>query len=638
MHKFRALPWSSAGNWSRWAPALAVCAASSAWTPPVLAQQTAADIADLSLEELGEIQVTSVSKKAEPLITAPAAIYVVSGEDIRRAGANELPDMLRIAPNLDVTRNSARTYSATARGFEIASPNKLLVLIDGRTVYSPLHSAVFWDSPDVMPDDVERIEVVSGPGGTLWGANAVNGVINVVSRKAADTQGGVLNIGSGPDETGGRFRFGGRINEDTAYRLYLKSFARGTTTNLAGASLGDDWNRTQGGFRMDWDRAADFVTVQGDLYGGRITAGNSTLAGHNLIARWDHTFDTAGQLGIQAYYDKTDRQVPGSIGDKVSTYDVEVKHTFGVGTWNDIVWGGGYRLLDGTFSNVPTVFVLPANRAMSIANAFIEDKVSLSDRVTVTAGLKWERASYSGAELLPSARVAWQFRDDMLLWAAASRAVRTPGRVDRDFSSLPLLVAGPDFEPETLAAYEGGYRAQVSSRVSLSISGYYNVYDDLRSLERASATAVFPVHPGNGFEGKTYGVEVWGNLLLTDWWRLSAGFTAMESDFAVKPNSRDVGGAQQLGNDPGNTFQFRSYMNLPNGFEADFSLRQVASRPLPAVPAYVTGDFRLGWRGELWEFALNATDLFDDSHPEFGTLPNRSMIPRSVYGSVTLRW
>lgn len=624
---------SRAGAWAAIVPALIACAPFHA-----RAQQTAADIADLSLEELGEIKVTSVSKKAEPLITAPAAIYVVSGEDIRRAGANELPDMIRLAPNLDSAKTSARTYAITARGFAIASPNKLLVMIDGRTIYSPLHSAVFWDSQDVMPEDVDRIEVISGPGGTLWGANAVNGVINVVSRKAADTQGAVATVGAGPDERGGRFRYGGRINDDAAYRFYVKGFERGVTTNAAGASLGDDWNRMQGGFRMDWDRGTDTVTVQGDMYGGVIVAGNSRLAGHNLVTRWGHTFESAGQLDVQAYYDKTDRQVPGSIGDKVSTYDIEAKHSFAVGAWNDIVWGGGYRLADGTFSNVPTVFVLPANRTMSIANAFVEDKITLTDRLTAAAGVKWERSSYSGAEILPSVRIAWQFRDDMLLWAAASRAVRAPGRVDRDFSSLPLLVAGPNFEAETLAAYEGGWRGQFSSRAYLSVSGYYNVYDDLRSLERSVAT-IFPVHPGNGFEARTYGVEVWGNLLLADWWRVSAGFTAMESDFRVKPNSRDVGGPQQLGNDPGNTFQARSYLNLPNGFEADVAVRQVASRPLPSVPAYVTADLRLGWRpDDTWEFALNAANLFDEGHPEFGTLPNRSMVPRSVYGSVTLRW
>jgi len=609
----------------------ALALTSGAWA----AQEVAADFSRMSLEELGAIEITSVSKRAEPLNTAPAAIYVITNEDIRRSGATLLPDMLRMAPNLQVAKVSSRSNSVTARGFALANSNKLLVLIDGRSAYSPLDSAVFWDSLDVMPEDIDRIEVVSGPGGTLWGANAVNGVINVITRNAADSTGLVASGQAGPNGRDLRARYGLSFGDGAAVRVYAKGFERDSAVNSLGNTSNDSYANAQGGFRMDAEVMDGHFTFQGDLFDGTITAGNSDSNGHNLLGRWSKPLSSESALDVQAYYAQADRKVPGSIGDKTSTYDIDIKHSFAAGA-HALVWGGGYRLNDGVFTNIPQLQINPAARKLKLANVFVQDSLALSDAVKLTAGLKLENSSYVGTEFLPSARLSWQVTDDQFAWAAVSRAVRTPSRVDRELFVPSLqLVGNLDVVSEKLIAYEVGYRTQLAPNATLSVSAYYNTYDDLRTIE-FSPSGTLPLRPGNGVKGNTYGIEAWATYSVSAWWRLDAGFNAMGKDLKVKPGNANITGIQALGNDPDYQASLRSRMNLRENVEFDVALRGVAERPNPALAAYAALDARLGvFITDEVEVYASGINMLDNRHAEFGTLPGRVELPRTFYIGAT---
>ena len=604
------------------------------------ASAVGADYAAMSIEDLAEVQISSVSKRPESLSQAAAAIYVITNEDIRRSGATSIPEMLRLAPNLEVAQINARSYSVTARGFGSASPNKLLVLIDGRAVYSPLHAAVFWDAQQVMAEDVDLIEVISGPGGTLWGVNAVNGVINIITRSASDTQGVAASVGTGNQESDFAARYGGSIGESLNYRLHVEGFDRLRTFTAAGPSARDGWRGIQGGFRVDWRDTADFLTLQGDFYGVAIDAGNSALDGQNVLGRWTHSWTGGGESEVQAYWDRANRFTPGSIGDVVNTYDIDLRHSLQVGKAHDLVVGGGYRRADGFFTNTPAVFILPAGRRLEWLNAFVQDTIALAPQWRLTAGAKYEHSSYSGSAFMPSVRLSWSPSDSTMLWAAISRAERGPSQLDRDFHQssgrIAVVVAG-NFQPEKLWAYELGYRTQLSRRVSLSVSTFYNDYSDLRSTELSPAGGL-PATFGNVMEGHTYGVETWGTFGLTDWWRLSAGFTALHKSLHFKPGSRDVSGLQAAGNDPGQWATLRSSISIGRALELDIDLREVGALPTPRVPAYGTLDARIGWHvTDHLDFSVRGTNLLNQRHVEFGAFPARSQIPRAIYASFQWR-
>lgn len=604
------------------------------------------DLAELSLEELMNIDITSVSKSPEKWLDAPAAVYVITREDIRRAGVTSIPDALRLAPNLQVARVDASQYAITARGFNSTTANKLLVLIDGRSVYTPLYSGVFWDVQDVLLEDIERIEVVSGPGGTLWGSNAVNGVINIITRNAKDTTGALVGMGAGSDERGAAVRSGTPLGENAALRLYAKNFSRDHTLNENEVNKKDDWRMGQAGFRMDRGEASDLLTFQGDVYDGMLNQpvpplDDRTVSGGNLLGRWSRTFQNESSVQAQLYYDKIRREYPGTFAEVLDTYDVDLQHRIPLGTRNDIVWGGGYRGSREEITNSPGLAFLPADKRLTLLNVFLQDTILLHERLKLTLGTKFERNDYTGWEFQPSLRLGWKLQD-ALVWSAVSRAVRTPSRLDRELfvpAAPPFILAGgPDFESETLIAYELGYRVQPVSEMSLSISTFYNVYDKLRSLELAPGGAA-PLGPfvlGNKMEGDTYGVEVWGGYRLLEWWRLNIGYNYLKNRLRLESDSTDTTGVRGAGNDPSHQFSARSSMNLGHNLELDAVVRAISHLPKPHVPGYAALDLRLGWTVlKGLEISITGFNLTNQRHPEFGSSPTWSELERGFYAKLS---
>lgn len=593
------------------------------------------DLRKLSLEDLAEVEITSVSKQPQALSRAAAAVFVITNEDIRRSGATSLPEALRLAPNLNVAQVDAASYAISARGFNtFQASNKLLVLVDGRSIYTPLHGGVFWDQQQVLLEDVDRIEVISGPGGTLWGANAVNGVINIISKPARDTLGGFAGAQLGTVNKSLAARYGGRLGDSGSYRVYGLGFDRGNTRTVAGRDARDDFDGRQAGFRLDWNLARDDFTLQGDIFDHNIQGGSENSGG-NLLAHWTRQLGGGSALQVQTYYDRVDRSSLG-VTDDLETFDVEAQHSFRLGDRHSLVWGGGYRLTDDTFVNTLNPFVLdPESDDVSIGNIFVQDSVSLSDAVTATLGIKLEYSSYTGLEYLPSARVAWQVADDHLLWASVSRAVRTPSRIDRDLEAPLVLDAASDLKTEKLVAYEAGYRGQPTPETSLSASLFFNDYDDLRILTLSPDTGrlVF----GNATKGHTYGLEVWGGVRVTDWWRLDAGVHLLQKELRLETGALEVARDQHWGNDPEYQLSLRSRMNLSETVELDIGVRAIDDLPDPRVPDYVALDARLGWHvTDSLELSIAGFNLLDERHPETGGPANWREIRRNVYAGA--RW
>jgi iron complex outermembrane receptor protein len=599
-----------------------------------------------SLEDLTQVEVTSVSKRGEALHQAPAAIYVITHEDIARSGATSLPEILRLAPNLLVSQTGASRYVITARGHAgnpaaQAFANKLLVLIDGRSVYTPIFSGVYWDMQDVLPADIDRIEVISGPGATLWGANAVNGVINITTRAAADTQGGFLRLAAGTRQRAARFRYGGQVGETIAWRVYAGSFYEESLKDPAGARLHDHWSKPQAGFRVDWRASpADMVTLQGDAYDGyeaQVGARAETIRGGNLTARWDHDWAGGSNLRVQAYYDRAERgfEVNG-VPLEVKTYDLDVQHSFPIGKRNDIVWGGGVRSSRYVIDNSPTLQFAPPRRTLRLANIFAQDTITLTPTAKLVVGVKVEDDPYVGPEVLPNLRLSWAANEATMVWAAVSRAVRSPTPLDRDVVEIvgvPFLLGGPRFRTEKLIAYELGLRSQLSPRARFSVSGFYNEYDDLRSVELTPVTFL-PLVFDNKLRGHTYGVEAWGDYDLAPWWRLSGGVTYLDQKYRFRAGSSRLAGPGQAGDDPKYQASLKSAMNLGARATLDAALRYVSPMPDPRVSDYVELNARLAWNlTERVQVSISGRNLLHDRHVEY---PQGAAIPRSAF--VDLQW
>src|SRR5467141_264033 len=452
----------------------------------------------LSIEQLMNLQVTSVSKRPERLSQTASAIQLITQEDIRRSGASSLPEALRLAANLQVAQVDSRQWAISARGFNGTTANKLLVLVDGRTVYTPLFSGVFWDVQEVPLADVDRIEVISGPGATLWGANAVNGVINVITKDAKDTQGLLLSGGGGSEQRGfGTVRYGGALGSAVHYRVYGRGFARDQTALSNGLGATDDWHLWQGGFRLDWDAStARRLALQSDVYDGRIaqaTPGHLAVSGGNVMAKWSRTLSDASDLAAQLYYDRTHRDIPGTFGEDLDTYDVELQHRARIGARHDLVWGLGYRLINDGVANSAALAFLPTHVARQWFTGFVQDEIALvPDRLHVAFGTKIEHNDYTGFEVQPSGRVNWTLSPSATLWTAVSRAIRAPSRVDRELYAPGqppyFLAGGPGFHSEEELAYELGYRQQQGS-LALSAATFYSRYHGLRSLEQVNPPA-----------------------------------------------------------------------------------------------------------------------------------------------------
>ena len=602
--------------------------------------QSIEDLRALSISQLADIDVSSVSKTTQPLSEAPAAIFVITHDMIARSGATTLPEMLRLAPNLQVYRKNAGDYAITARGLNGNSQaqnfsNKLLVLIDGRSVYTPLFSGVYWDMQDVLPEDIDRIEVISGPGATLWGANAVNGVINVITRAADQTQGLYASAQGGAFERAASLRYGGTLGESLSYRVYARANDIDATETSEQLAAGDDWHRLQGGFRVDWvPSPADKVTFQGDLYGGRRGqpgTADEEISGGNLLARWIHTATNGNALQIQTYVDHIARRTREGGGHFwVDTLDLDLQHTLSLGDDDTFVWGGDVRASRYHIVSAPPLVFDPARRTLWLASAFAQNTLSLTDRLDLTTGIKLEDDPYAGTSLLPDVLVAWQPRDNTMIWGSVSRAVRSPTPFDVDvkeyLGDLFYLSGNPDFRTEKLTAFELGTRVQATEAVAFSISGYYNLYDDLRSIEFSPGG--LPLLWGNKLEGDTYGVELWGSYRPFDWWKLSASVNLFGDDLRFEPGASQVLGTAQVGSDPREQASLGSSITLDDGITVDARLRHVGELPDPHVPGYTELNGRVGWyvRRNV-QLSLIGENLLHRGHQEY---PGGNLIPRQV--------
>jgi len=599
-----------------------------------------ADLADLSIEELGNIEITSVAKRPERLSDAAASIFVITGEDIRRSGVTSLAEALRLAPNLQVARSNSNTYAISARGFNNTITNKMLVLIDGRTVYSPIFSGTFWDVQDVLLEDVERIEVIDGPGGTLWGANAVNGVINVITRSARSNQGPLFSAGSGNRETGFAMRIVGPVGEDGAARGYVKGFNRSGTELTNGASANDAWGRQQAGFRSDWGGRESNFTFQGDTYTGSNVPvpvfGATTVSGSNLLGRWTRQSGGSG-FQLQTYFDHTQRDDQFLFRDEMNIYDIEFQHSFELFSQHRVLWGAGYRIANDSTIPSPFVRFVPQDRKLKWGNVFVQDEWAIVRSVTLTLGAKVETNVYTGAEYLPSARLAWKLAPDHLVWTAWSKAVRAPARIDRDFFlsiplpgnvSIPIIVGGPDFQSEVANVTQLGYRGQVAKAATVSFTAFQDLYEHLRSGQNA------PAQVQNEAKGATLGLEGWGTYQATREWRLMIGFTELRQH--LHPGPADPAGTSAQGNDPEHTQILRSLLDLTDRHELDLTVRHVSALPNPLVPAYTAVDIRFGWRpSREFDWSLTVQNLFDQAHVEFQ--PNANTVPSEIPRSVFLK-
>ena len=598
--------------------------------------QTVDDLRKLSISDLNNLSITSVSKRLEPLNQAPGAIYVITAEDIRRSAAISLPEVLRLAPNLSVGRQAAQNYAVSARGFNSTdASNKMLVLIDGRATYAPVHSGIYWDQQQVPLENIERIEVISGPGGSLWGVNAVNGVINIITKNSRDTQGGLIDLKAGPVDQAGTAQYGGKFGENGTYRVYGMGFGLGHTDLRGGGQAHDDWRGAQTGFRTDWQSGDDQVMAQANAYRNESDL-KARRHGGDAMARWTRNFADGSNLQVQSSYDQEVRLMPG-FRDAYESYDLQAQHTFSLGK-HIVVWGGEYRIIQDDLRNTANSFVLiPQKRSIGTGSIFAQDSFALLDDLKITFGAKIEDSTYTGMDVLPSVRLGWAASDTAFFWAAVSRAVRSPSRVDRELTAPFILAPALDFSTEKLIAYEIGYRGRPTQQTSLSVSLYYNVYDDLRTTSFSTMNG-FLYQLRNGARGDAFGMEAWGDWRVLPWWRLSAGVNLMHKELRTKPGITDISHGQSLGFDPGYQLSLRSSVDLAEDVELDVGVRAVGELSYTPVKSYVEADARLGWRvNERLQLSLAAYNLFAPRHLETVTPGEPLRLPRrSAY--LGLRW
>jgi iron complex outermembrane receptor protein len=642
----------SGPRWRRLAPAVLaslVAAASQS------ARAETKDLSNLSLADLGNIEITSVSRHAERLSEAPTSIFVITADDIRRSGATTLPEALRLAPNLQVAQASASEYAISARGFNGSSANKLLVLIDGRSVYSPLFSGVFWDVQDVALADIERIEVISGPGGTLWGVNAVNGVINVITRSAEQTAGELVSAGAGNREEQLVLRHGAPLAGGD-FRIFATHTGLRHTETSTDAPIDDASRFTHIGMRADWEHRATRFTLQGDAYDGRrgqplpgtisifgvtLDLGNIKTSGADLLARWESELEDGAGWVVQAYVDRTQRTVPPTFAETLDIVDLQLQHTFHPAAAHTIVWGAEIRHGMDDVTNSAYVAFLPARLDQTWASLFGQDEIALRRDLKMTLGTRLERNDYTGAEWLPNARLAWKLSPEHLLWGAVSRTVRAPSRLDHD-TYVPgappfLLRGGPDVRSEIAIVEEIGYRGQPTPDSTFSVTAFHADYSLLRTQQiNLSPLYVFYT---NGMRGNVQGVEMWGSWQATPHWRLHGGFTRLVQEFAIGSGSEDTTApAQSAGGTPGQQALLRSSLDLPHDTEFDCALRYVSELSLPEVPSYVAVDLRLAWRPRPGlELSLTGRNL-GERHAEFTSPDTRSMFGPGVFMALASRF
>ncbi|WP_428566972.1 TonB-dependent receptor plug domain-containing protein [Ramlibacter sp.] len=596
-------------------------------------------LADLSLEQLSNIQVTSMGKRVQRLAEVPGSVYVIGQEDIRRSGATSLPEVLRLAPNLHVARADANQYAIAARGFNSVLANKMLVLIDGRTVYSPLFSGVFWEAQDLPLQDIERIEVLSGASGTLYGSNAFNGVINVITRHAGETPGWLATLAAGSEDRVASLRYGHTTDAGLSWRLYARHAGRDASELGSGTAVRDASSRKTVGFRMDRPGKGSELTVQGDAYEGSIDQAPSArrIAGANLLARYGFDLGDGGRAQLQGFYDRSERRQPGVIDNTLDTFDVDFQHVLRPRDGHELLWGTGLRWLDDRVTNLtPAVLAFrPADRRLRLWNVFAQDEIALGPKFKLTLGLKAEHNDYTGLEWLPNARLAWDVAPRHLLWTALSRTIRAPSRVDRElFVTGAASLAGPDFRSEVAKVFEVGYRAQPRESLSYSLTLYHHRFDRLRSTDIVpGGTSI-----NNNFEGHLTGIETWGRWRLAEGWRATASYVHERQRIAPAAGTAPFGGTAQLGNDPRYRAGLGLSWDIRSNMELDMQLRRVGALPNPNVPAYTAVDARFGWRlNPAFELSVTARNLTDSAHAEWGNAINRAEMRRAIILKATWR-
>jgi iron complex outermembrane recepter protein len=619
----------------------------------VSAQDTLPELKELKklpIEELMNIMVTSASRTPERLTETASAIQVITNQDIRRSAVTRLPEALRLVPNLQVAQSGSNEWGISARGFNGAPisggslANKLLVMIDGRSVYTPLFGGVFWDVQNVLLEDIDRVEVVSGPGGVLWRANAVNGVINVLSKSTRETQGIYVSGSAGTYmKAHSAVRYGSRIGENTYYKVYGMRYDYNSTELINGENARDEWNFTQGGFRIDFTGSEkNTLTLQGDLYAGNANETNITdFNGLNFLSRWKHNFTSRTEFTIQAYVDQTYRKIGTSgLKENLVTYDVDADFRFTPGQRNKILMGAAYRHMEDKTKSPANTFT-PQNRTLQLLSVFIQDEIEIiQDKLELTLGIKLLNDDYSGLNYHPTARIAWTPSFKQTIWSAVSQAVRTPTRFDVD-PTIFTLVDHPEFKSEKVTAYELGYRWHPVRTYNISVTGFYNQYTDLRSLNMTENPMV-PFVFGNNLEAESWGIELAGRVILLTWWRVRGGYTYLQKDFTITAENVLPGTELVEAIDPNHQVLLHSIMDLPNGFQLDIVGRYVDVLPMvavgtlniPVTPAYYDVNARLAWAYRFVTFSIAGKNLLAKSHREFGF----KNVPRHAYGRVTLRF
>ncbi len=610
------------------------------------------------------IEVVTVSKKPQKLSRSATAIFVITQEDIRRSGVTSIPEALRMVPGIQVARVDANKWAISARGFNGRFSNKLLVLMDGRTVYNPMFAGVLWENQDTMLEDIDRIEVIRGSGGTLWGNNAVNGVINIITKHTEKTQGSLTSIVGGTEEGILSLRHGGAQGQDFSYRIYTKIFNRDTAFNQQGAH--DDWRMFRSGFRADWNGSPrDTLFITGDLYAGQagqqITVPNlvaptfrstvnedSDIHGGNLLFRWTHEVSQDSDTTLQIFYDYFDRHET-ALNATINTFDIDFQHRFLLPFRQEIVWGAAYRYWEDKIPSTFVTTVFPDSQSFNLISGFLQDEIAIiPETLWFTIGSKLSHNDFTGIEVQPSGRILWSPITGHSLWAAVSRAVRVPTRL-LDNSAIttlgnntPATIRGnQQIQSEVMHSFEAGYRLNTIKWITVDLAGFYNIYDELRGIE------VNPFPPTsvptrlnfvNNSEARTYGIEIATDLQLRDWWRIRGAYSYLKIDFE-RPTGPQVITTADGRSSPFNQFSLRSLMNFPHNLEFDSWVRVVDSIKNGMIPSYVELDVRFGWKPfETVELSLVGQNLLDSHHPEF--LPSfistqQTEIQRSMYGKMT---
>jgi iron complex outermembrane receptor protein len=672
----------SPGRWPGRAPGQSGLASLLAMFALTAAAQTSSpQLTDMSLEDLMNIEVTSVSKKEQKLVGAAAAVHVITPEDIRRSGLNSLPEILRLAPGLDVAKIDGNKWAISSRGFNAQFSKMMLVLVDGRTVYLPSNSGVYWDEQEMMVEDIDRIEVIRGPGASLWGANAVNGVINIITKQAADTQGVLLStIAGDEDRTVTSARYGDRAGGRGFYRVYSNLLRRGDLPRDGDNQRHSDWTMLRGGFRSDWKLSAkDTLTVQGDLYretaglGFRVPIltppyadvfdGKEETAGGNLVANWRHQRSDRSIFSLKGYFDHAAKETRVLLEDR-STLDADFQHLWSGLPRHEIVWGMGFRYNVTSFRNSATLAFLPERRTQRLASGFVQDEIRLiPETLSVIVGSKLEHNDFTGAEVQPSVRFVWMPNPRTALWGAVSRAVRTPSYFDegaelalasfpgeQGLATLLQLFGSEQGRSETLRAHELGYRSQLSGRIAIDWTGFYNVYHDLQTWEpREPFTSseplpfhlVLPLVISNGMRGESLGFEMAATWDITPRWRATSAYALLHMQLHLDAASGDFVSESAERKSPRHQAQLRSELDLSRRLQFDASVYYVGPLPALAVPAYTRLDARLGWRPLVpLEISVGGQNLQGGLHLEYISegpfAPSR--VGRSFYGRATWRF